>query len=87
MQYPAKPSTSDGDDQQPDDRKGDTYEGHMEHGKRSGRGTYTWQDRTKYVGDYANNNRNGQGTMSYPDGSSYEGGSHLQPLLTGLLKQ
>lgn len=73
MQYPSKAVNSEEDDPEAGEKKGDTYEGHMEHGLRSGRGIYTWQGQTKYNGDYLNNNRNGQGTITYPDGSSYEG--------------
>lgn len=38
-----------------------------------GRGTFSWDDGRKYVGDYKNDLKHGQGTFSWPDGSCYKG--------------
>ena len=46
----------------------------MDHGKRQGRGKYTWGAKgAVYDGEYADNRRQGTGIMTFPDKSRYEG--------------
>jgi hypothetical protein len=37
-------------------------------------GAYTYDDWSKYVGEFKDDKRHGQGTMIYPDGQQYSGG-------------
>ena len=37
-------------------------------GKRNGKGTYTWKDGKKYVGEWKDGEYNGQGTYTYGKG-------------------
>ena len=39
----------------------------------NGKGTYTWADGTKYVGEHKDGKRNGQGTVYWSNGSKYVG--------------
>lgn len=41
----------------------------MKHGK----GTYMWNDNSKYTGDWFENKINGYGVYEWPDGRRYEG--------------
>ncbi|NBW25586.1 MAG: CHAT domain-containing protein [Betaproteobacteria bacterium] len=53
---------------------GETYVGEWkEKGVRTGQGTYTYSDGTKYIGEHKNNEANGQGSFIWPDGSKYSG--------------
>ena len=45
-------------------------------GKKEGIGTYVWQDKTVYQGEWKENNINGFGMFYYPDGRSYIGELH-----------
>ncbi|QGM97771.1 MORN repeat-containing protein [Methylocystis parvus] len=38
------------------------------------RGSYTYDDWSKYAGAFKNDKRHGQGAMIYPDGQKYSGG-------------
>ena len=63
---------------------GETYVGEWkEKGVRTGQGTYTYSDGTKYIGEHKNNEANGQGSFLWPDGSKYSG-NVLQGKLNGL---
>ena len=37
------------------------------------KGTYTWADGSKYVGEYKDGKKHGKGTMTYPDGAKFVG--------------
>ena len=52
---------------------GGKYKGSYKAGKRDGRGTFIWDDGTKYVGDWENDLMHGYGTLTLPDGSKYQG--------------
>lgn len=63
---------------------GETYVGEWkEKGVRTGQGTYTYSDGTKYIGEHKNNEANGQGSFIWPDGSKYSG-NILDGKLNGL---
>lgn len=68
MTYPPPPVSED-----EEEKPGDSFTGDMQHGKRSGVGTYTWSSGAKFTGEYADGLKQGDGTMVYPDGSSYVG--------------
>lgn len=68
MTYPP-PAALEDEEEQP----GDTFIGHMDHGKRHGQGKYTWASGAFYEGSYANNKKQGHGLMTFPDKSKYEG--------------
>uniref|UniRef100_A0A7S0R255 Radial spoke protein 10 n=1 Tax=Chlamydomonas leiostraca TaxID=1034604 RepID=A0A7S0R255_9CHLO len=69
MKYPPAPV---GEDEE--EKPGDTYEGEFAHGKRHGKGKYTWGvSGAVYEGDYAEGAKAGRGRMAYPDKSVYEG--------------
>jgi hypothetical protein len=53
--------------------KDGSYKGSYKAGKRSGRGTFTWSDGSKYTGDWENDFMEGYGTLTLPDGSKYQG--------------
>ena len=38
-----------------------------------GKGTYTFANGTKYIGEYKDDKRHGQGTWTHADGSTYVG--------------
>lgn len=38
-----------------------------------GKGTFTWPDNRKYVGDYVNDKKEGYGEFIWPDGKVYKG--------------
>lgn len=40
----------------------------------NGKGTFTWTDGRKYIGDYIEDKKHGQGTFEWPDGRKYIGG-------------
>lgn len=70
MKYPPAPV---GEDEE--EKPGDSYEGTFEHGKRHGKGTYTWgKTGATFVGTYKDGVKHGQGKMTFPDKSTYEGG-------------
>ncbi|WIA15499.1 hypothetical protein OEZ85_002136 [Tetradesmus obliquus] len=69
MTYPPPPPAEEDEEEKP----GDSYAGHMEHGKRQGHGKYTWSNGAVYEGEYADNMKQGQGFMTFPDKSKYEG--------------
>lgn len=70
MSYPPPPV---GEDEE--EKPGDTYTGHMEHGKKNGSGKYVWSNGASYEGDYLANKKHGHGIMVFPDKSKYDGGS------------
>ena len=39
----------------------------------NGRGTFTWLDGKKYVGEYINDKKEGYGEFYWPDGRVYRG--------------
>ena len=39
----------------------------------NGKGTLTWPDGIKYVGEFVNDNREGRGVQTWPNGSKYAG--------------
>mmetsp|Transcript_34568 Transcript_34568/g.45462 ORF Transcript_34568/g.45462 Transcript_34568/m.45462 type:complete len:89 (+) Transcript_34568:754-1020(+) len=55
--------------------KGQTYYGQVQTatGKRHGRGTIMWDDKSTFEGFWKNDKANGRGRMIYADGSIYEG--------------
>lgn len=53
---------------------GSYYSGDLLNGRREGRGTYTFADRSKVVGGWANDNRFGASTTYRPDGTTAEKG-------------
>ncbi|PNH05067.1 Radial spoke head 1, partial [Tetrabaena socialis] len=70
MLYPPPPLVDEDEDEKP----GDVYEGGMEHGVRTGKGTYAWSAAgASYTGEYVANKKHGKGTMTYPDKGVYEG--------------
>ncbi|PNW87874.1 hypothetical protein CHLRE_01g005450v5 [Chlamydomonas reinhardtii] len=70
MEYPPPPMGEDDEEEKP----GDKFEGTMEHGVRTGKGTYTWGvSGAVYTGDYVNGKKHGKGKMVYPDKGVYEG--------------
>ncbi|MFH0893038.1 MAG: hypothetical protein V2A54_01280 [Bacteroidota bacterium] len=56
------------------DWAGDKYEGYWKNGKREGKGTYTYANGSKYVGNTIANKRNGYGVFTWASGDKYEGG-------------
>jgi hypothetical protein len=50
--------------------------GAMVHGKREGKGKYTWSSGASYEGEYAAGLKQGTGTMVFPDKGKYEGEQH-----------
>jgi len=38
-----------------------------------GKGTFTWADGRKYVGEYIDDKKQGYGEFIWPDGRSYKG--------------
>jgi len=53
---------------------GDWYEGEMQQGERTGKGTFHSFDReTEYTGQWLNGLKHGSGSEQLPDGSSYSG--------------
>jgi hypothetical protein len=49
------------------------YVGEWKHGKRNGRGSYTWRSGWKFVGGWKDGKPNGQGIVTWPDGTRYIG--------------
>ena len=41
--------------------------------KREGKGTYTFANGDKYVGDFVDDRREGKGTLTWVNGDKYEG--------------
>ena len=41
--------------------------------KKHGKGTFTWEDGDKYVGEWWNDKRHGKGTFTWEDGDKYVG--------------
>ena len=69
LTYPPPPAGEDGEE-----KPGDKYEGEMSHGKRHGKGKYTWGvGGATYEGDYVEGTRAGKGAMAYPDKSRFAG--------------
>ena len=77
MLYPVDKGDEEGSNED-DTANGDVFEGHMEHGKKQGKGVYTWKGGCIYSGNYEENRRSGHGVMTLPDGSRYEGGGFLR---------
>mmetsp|Transcript_71714 Transcript_71714/g.226586 ORF Transcript_71714/g.226586 Transcript_71714/m.226586 type:complete len:678 (-) Transcript_71714:106-2139(-) len=50
-----------------------SYEGEFKHGKRDGKGTFTYATGACYIGDWANNIKEGTGTFTYEDGTVFNG--------------
>ena len=42
-------------------------------GKKHGKGTYVWADKSYYTGDWRDNFIEGYGEYSWPDGRVYKG--------------
>ena len=38
-----------------------------------GKGTFTWSDGRKYIGEYNEDKKHGNGVFTWPDGRSYTG--------------
>ena len=49
------------------------YTGERVNGKRSGTGTYTWNDGSVYEGEFANDQINGEGKLTIPGKGTYDG--------------
>ena len=49
------------------------YTGQVESGKRTGQGTYVWDDETTYEGEFKDNLPNGKGKITFSNGEVYEG--------------
>jgi len=47
------------------------YEGEWLNGQRDGNGSQTWQDQSKFVGEWKDNQANGKGTLYHGDGDIY----------------
>ena len=45
----------------------------MKEGKKHGKGTFTFSNGEKFVGEWGGENYNGHGTYTFPDGERYEG--------------
>jgi len=56
-----------------DASKGGKYKGTYKAGKKEGRGNFTWDNGTKYAGEWQNDMMKGFGTLSLPDGARYDG--------------
>lgn len=52
----------------------------MVHGKREGKGKYTWSSGASYEGEYAAGLKQGTGAMVFPDKGKYEGAGGWQGL-------
>lgn len=50
-----------------------TYTGNRENGKKSGTGTFKWNDGTVYEGEWKEDKINGKGKLTIPDKGTYEG--------------
>ena len=57
-------------------------EGEWLDNKKTGKGTETWKDGTKYIGDFVDGIRTGKGTVTFSTGGKYEG-SFLNGLENG----
>jgi hypothetical protein len=44
------------------------YEGEWKHGKKDGRGVFTWPDGTKYDGEFKDHGMHGYGVLTLTDG-------------------
>ena len=53
--------------------KAGTYEGEFVRNKMHGRGTFVYEDKSKYVGSFESGERCGKGELVYADGSKYVG--------------
>ena len=53
---------------------GRLYEGHLEAGRKLGRGLYVWSDGQRYLGDWANDLPEGAGEWTSAKGDRYTGG-------------
>lgn len=51
-----------------------TYEGRVERGLAQGKGTFTFLDGSKYIGDFKDNKMEGKGRMTNANGVIYDGG-------------
>lgn len=49
------------------------FEGVLKDGKCNGKGTYTWANGDKYVGEFKDDKRTGKGTYTHADGEKYVG--------------
>ena len=60
---------------EPDDPQGrKAFIGQSMHGRRSGKGVLTWNNGSKYSGDWSEDQSNGHGVEKYENGSFYVGG-------------
>ena len=50
-----------------------TYTGNRENGKKSGTGTFKWNDGTVYEGEWKEDKINGKGKLTIPNKGTYEG--------------
>lgn len=52
---------------------GSTYQGEVQNGQLTGKGTLIYPDKQKYVGDFVNGMPEGQGVHTWPTGQKYTG--------------
>ena len=50
-----------------------SYEGDFVDGTRTGRGTYTWANGSRYVGEWRDSKRTGRGIETWADGQPLRG--------------
>jgi hypothetical protein len=68
MTYPPPPVGDDGEE-----KPSDVFVGHLEHGKRNGKGKYTWSNGCYHDGSYVDGVKHGHGVHTFPDGSKFTG--------------
>lgn len=51
---------------------GSVYTGQVLNGRKNGKGTQVWQDRSKYIGEWEDDVIKGKGTFYYPNGDVFE---------------
>lgn len=56
-----------------DGKKQAEFTGNFVDGYETGKGTYKWEDGTRYVGDFVKGMMTGKGVFTWEDGSRYEG--------------
>lgn len=55
---------------------GNSFEGSLKNGQRSGKGRYVWADGQSYDGDWVDDRPEGRGTLIFANGDRYEGQIH-----------